>query len=75
MLSPGPTPFVSVRAFRGSFLIRSRRGDPMAEDAAYLRLIALQRMGADGDMKRAAKAYLEQFPSGFRHAEVERLAR
>ena len=49
--------------------------DPMAEDAAYLRLIALQRMGADGDMKRAAKAYLEQFPSGFRHAEVERLAR
>lgn len=50
-------------------------GDPMAEDAAYLRVIALQRMGADGDMKRAAESYLEQFPSGFRHAEVERLAR
>ena len=49
--------------------------DPMAEDAAYLRVIALQRMGAQGDMKRAANAYLERFPSGFRRAEVERLAR
>jgi hypothetical protein len=50
-------------------------GDPMAEDAAYLRVIALQRMGADDDMKRAAEVYLERFPSGFRHAEVQRLAR
>jgi hypothetical protein len=50
-------------------------GDPMAEDAAYLRVIAFQRMGADDDMKRAAEAYLERFPAGFRHAEVQRLAR
>ena len=50
-------------------------GDPMAEDAAYLRVIALQRMGADDDMKRAAETYLERFPSGFRHAEVQQLAR
>jgi hypothetical protein len=48
--------------------------DPMAEDAAYLRVIALQRMGAEDDMRRAAEAYLERFPSGFRHAEVQRLA-
>lgn len=50
-------------------------GDPMAEDAAYLRVIALQRMGAEGDMKRAAEDYLERFPGGFRHAEIEPLAR
>jgi hypothetical protein len=49
--------------------------DPMAEDAAYLRVIALQRMGADVDMKRAAEEYLRRFPTGFRHAEIERLAR
>jgi hypothetical protein len=50
-------------------------GDPMAEDAAYLRVIALQRTGGNGETKRAAQAYLERFPSGFRRAEIERLAR
>jgi len=49
--------------------------DPMAQDAAYLRVIAFQRMGAAGDLKRAAQAYVQQFPSGFRRAEVSRLAR
>jgi hypothetical protein len=48
--------------------------DPMAEDAAYLRLIALQRMGAGTETKRAAEEYLRRFPTGFRRAEVERLA-
>ncbi len=47
--------------------------DPMAEDAAYLRLIALQRMGAGAETKRAAEEYLRRFPTGFRRAEVERL--
>ncbi len=50
-------------------------GDPMAEDAAYLRVIAFQRMGADTDMRRAAQAYLQRFPSGFRRDEVSRLTR
>jgi hypothetical protein len=49
--------------------------DPMAEDAAYLRVIAFQRIGVDEDVKRAARAYLDRFPSGFRHAEVARLGR
>jgi len=48
--------------------------DPMAEDAAYLRVIALQRLGAARETRRAADAYLERFPTGFRRAEVERLA-
>jgi hypothetical protein len=48
--------------------------DPMAEDAAYLRIIALQRMGASGDVKRAADEYVQRFPTGFRRAEVEGLA-
>ena len=50
-------------------------GDPMAEDAAYLRVIALQRAGATGDVKRAAEEYLRRFPTGFRHAEIEKLSR
>ena len=44
-----------------------------AEDAAYLRIIALQRCGAERDMQRAAREYLRLYPVGFRHAEVEKL--
>jgi hypothetical protein len=47
--------------------------DPRAEDAAYLRVIALQRCGADDEMKRAAQEYLRLYPGGFRHAEMEKL--
>jgi hypothetical protein len=32
-------------------------------------------MGAAGELKHAAQAYLERFPSGFRRAEISRLAR
>jgi hypothetical protein len=49
--------------------------DPRAEDAAYLRVIALQRCGSDADMKRAAREYLSRYPSAFRRAEVDRLSR
>jgi len=49
--------------------------DPRAEDAAYLRVIALQRCGPDDDVKRAAREYLRRYPGAFRRAEVERLSR
>jgi hypothetical protein len=49
--------------------------DPRAEDAAYLRVIALQRCGADDEMKRAAQEYLRLYPGGFRRGEVETLSR
>jgi hypothetical protein len=49
--------------------------DSHAEDAAYLRVIALRRCGADDEMKRAAIEYLRVHPHGFRRAEVERLSR
>ncbi len=57
-----------------SFLERHPR-DPRAEDAAYLRVIALQRGGDTSRMREAALAYLRLYPAGFRHAEVEQLAR
>lgn len=50
-------------------------GDPRAEDAAYLHVIALQRSGADDEMKRAAQEYLRLYPAGFRRGEVEKLSR
>ena len=51
------------------------RDDGAAEDAAYLRLVAVARTG-DRDRTRAlAKAYLAKFPRGFRRADVEALAR
>ncbi len=56
-----------------SFLERHPR-DPHAEDAAYLRVIALQRSGDTSRMREAALAYLRLYPTGFRHAEVEPLA-
>jgi hypothetical protein len=49
--------------------------DPRAEDAAYLRIIALRRSGDEDSMKQAAEQYLRRYPSGFRHAEVETLSR
>jgi TolA-binding protein len=49
--------------------------DPRAEDAAYLRVIALQRSGADDEARRAAQDYLGLYPAGFRRAEMEKLSR
>jgi hypothetical protein len=49
--------------------------DPRAEDAAYLRVIALQRCGDERRMMAAAAVYLRRFPAGFRRAELERLAK
>jgi FecR-like protein len=56
-----------------SFLER-HPGDPRAEDAAYLRVVALQRCGDAAGMKEAALEYLRRYPAGFRHAEVDGLS-
>ena len=56
----------------GRFLAKHVR-DPRAEDAAYLRVIALQRCGAADEMRRAAQDYLRLYPAWFRHAEMARL--
>jgi hypothetical protein len=48
--------------------------DSRAEDAAYLRVIALQRCGDVTAMREAANAYLRRYPTGFRRAEVEALS-
>jgi TolA-binding protein len=61
----------AATAFAG-FVARYPR-DSRAEDAAYLRVIALQKCGAERDMRRAAAGYLRLFPAGFRRAEVARL--
>lgn len=45
--------------------------DPRAEDAAYLRVIALQRAGNTFAVNAAALDYLRRYPQGFRRAEVE----
>lgn len=57
-----------------SFVVQHPR-DPRAQDAAYLRVIALQRCGDTGATKEAAADYLRRYPEGFRQAEVERLSR
>jgi hypothetical protein len=49
--------------------------DPRAEDAAYLRVIALERCGDHDAMKAAALEYLSRYPTGFRRAELENLSR
>lgn len=48
--------------------------DARAEDAAYLRILALQRAGNAAPLQQAARDYLARYPRGFRHAEVEALA-
>jgi hypothetical protein len=49
--------------------------DPRAEDAAYLRAIALQRTGDAIGTKDAAREYLRRYPSGFRRVEMDQLSR
>jgi hypothetical protein len=47
--------------------------DPRAEDAAYLRVIALQRAGNVPATRSAAQEYVRRYPAGFRRTEVEAL--
>jgi hypothetical protein len=49
--------------------------DPRAQDAAYLRVLALQRSDDAVATREAARDYLRRYPRGFRRAEVEALAR
>ena len=57
----------------GSF-VTSHPGDARAEDAAYLRVLALQHAGDARATRQAAREYLGRYPEGFRHAEVESLS-
>jgi hypothetical protein len=50
-------------------------GDRRAEDAAYLRAIALQRCEDIVGTKDAAREYLRRYPYGFRRLEMEPLSR
>src|SRR5690606_8538295 len=56
------------------FSVRHAR-DARAQDAAYLRVIALERAGDKAAMRAAALDYLRRYPSGFRRAEVEMLVK
>jgi hypothetical protein len=49
--------------------------DARAEDAAYLTIIAFQRAGRRDAALAAARRYLQQYPRGYRHAEVQALVR
>jgi hypothetical protein len=48
--------------------------DARAEDAAYLSVLALQRAGRRDAAVAAARRYLQQYPRGYRHAEVQAIA-
>ena len=63
----------AAAAFAG--FLAAHPHDSQAQDAAYLRVIALQRCGDDDGMQAAALEYLRRFPAGFRHAEVGALVR
>lgn len=54
--------------------LRNHAHDPHAEDAAYSRVVALQRCGDIAEMRRAAEQYLARYPAGFRREEVAALA-
>ncbi|HMI88207.1 MAG TPA: hypothetical protein VK550_29180 [Polyangiaceae bacterium] len=62
-------------AARFAGFVAKHAGDARAEDASYLRVIALQRAGDADRMKEAVFEYLRRYPTGFRHAEVEALSR
>jgi hypothetical protein len=62
-------------AARFAAFLAAHPRDARAEDAAYLRVIALQRASDTSAMKDAAVQYLRRYPKGFRRAEVEALSR
>jgi len=62
-------------AARFARFVSAHPGDARAEDAAYLRILALQRAGRTAAMKQAALDYLRRHPKGFRRAEAEALSR
>ncbi len=88
-ITPDPAPSADFRAAvsafesgdharaaaRFSVFLSQHPGDPRAEDAAYLRTLALQRSGNYAAMKQAAHDYLSRYPRGFRRAEVDGLLR
>ena len=84
----GPDPSADFRAAMSAFdggnaahaaalfsaFLSDHPRDSRSEDAAYLRVLALQRAGDSAAMKRAAGDYLRRYPRGFRRAEVEQLS-
>ena len=64
-----------LAAARFARFLSSHPKDARCEDAAYLRVIALQRSGDVGSMKEAAAHYLTDYPNGFRRAEVAAVTR
>ena len=56
------------------FIARHPR-DARAQDAAYMRVIALKRAGDVHATRAAALDYLQRYPAGFRRAEVEMLTK
>jgi hypothetical protein len=65
---------VRASSLFAAFLSQHPR-DSRGEDAAYLRVLTLQRAGDLSAMKQAASEYLVRYPQGFRRAEVEALSR
>lgn len=47
--------------------------DSRAEDAAYLRVLSLERAGSHEAVQSASREYLARYPHGFRRAEIESL--
>jgi hypothetical protein len=62
-------------AARFARFVEQHPRDPRAQDATYMRILALQAAGDTVAMKAAAEAYLRAYPKGFRRNEVESLAR
>lgn len=58
-----------------SAFVSAHPGDSRGEDAAYLRVLALQRSGRASAMRQAATEYLRRYPRGFRKAEIDALIR
>lgn len=85
--TPDPDPSAEFRAAMSAFnsgdniraaslfaaFLSQHPRDLRAEDAAYLRVLAVQRAGDSPATQQAAHDYLSRYPRGFRHAEVEDL--
>ena len=68
-MAPTVTPSVIFRAFAENY-----PGDPRAEDADYMAIVALQRAGRHAAAAQAARVYLIRYPQGARRASARAIA-
>jgi hypothetical protein len=73
-LAPAPDRAPQHERRKRAKAVRRAAVDSKTEDAMYLRILDLLRADREPVARRLAQRYLQEFPDGFRRAEITRIA-